>query len=259
MTVVFDTYVPGSSLLHRLDPRIKLWSTLLACLMVFLLPAIHYTALFLIITHLVLIASGVPWTLLIRVWRQMAILSLLILVMQTFAQSEGAILISLGPLHATAGGLERGLGLALRALCLAFVTSGLLFTTQHPQLVQGLVALGLPYSWGLTVSLALRFLPAIQNLFHAVRDAQAARGWTPQGSIFRQLRMYLPILIAVIIGTLRLSDQLTLALAARGFIPGRKRSCWRELHLHAQDRIFGISFTLGFLIVVWLSATVLRP
>ncbi len=253
MTVVFDTYVPGSSLLHRLDPRTKLWIALLACVTVFLLPATEYVTALLIAVHLILIASRVPWSSLVGVWRQMAVLSLLILVMQTFTQPEGTTLLSLGPLHATTGGLERGLELALRALSLAFITSGLLFTTQHPHLVQGLVALGLPYSWGLTISLALRFLPAIQHLFHAVRDAQAARGWTPHGSIFRQLKSYIPVLVAVLIGTLRLSDQLTLALAARGFMPGRKRSCWRELHLRAWDWMLGIACTLGFLAVAWLN------
>jgi len=251
MTVTFDTYVPGSSLLHRLDPRVKLWAMLLGLMTVFMLPGLGAQALFLVGIHLLLVAAGVPWRRLGGLWRQMAILVILILILQPFLRPVGREVFTLGPLQLTVGGMLDALRLALRTLGIAFVVAALLYTTAQPALVSAMVRLGLPYTWGLTVSLALRFLPAIQDLYHTVRDAQAARGWVAEGPLFRRLKEHIPVLVAVMIGTLRMSDQLTLALAARGLETARQRTTWRVLRMQRLDWSIALGATLAFCLFAW--------
>ncbi len=246
MTIVFDTYVPGGSLLHRLDPRVKLWGVMLALTLAFLLPDLLSQAVFIVAIHAVVLVSGISWRVLVRVWRQMAILLVLIMALQPFFRPHGALLVAIGPLRLTMGGLEEALRLAMRAVGIAFAMAALLFTTEHNALIRALVRLGLPYTWGLTVSLALRFLPAIQSLFRAVRDAQAARGWVAEGNLIRRFREYIPVLVAVMIGTLRMSDQLTLSLAARGLETMQRRTTWRDLHMRWHDWSVLILTSLGF-------------
>jgi energy-coupling factor transport system permease protein len=251
MTVVFDSYVPGSSLLHRLDPRVKLWCTLLGLIWVFILPNLLWQLLYLTGIHLVLLAAGVPWRVLARLWRQMAILLILILLLQPFFYPTGPLIFAIGPLRLTVGGALDALRLALRAVGIAFVMATLLYTTAQPALVRALVRLGLPYTWGLTVSLALRFLPAIQGLYRAVRDAQASRGWIAEENLVKRIRNDIPVLVAVMIGTLRMSDQLTLALAARGLETMQARTAWRELHMTAGDWALAAACTLSMWAFVW--------
>ncbi len=252
MSVDFDTYIPGRSLFHRLDPRVKLWSTLLALTLVFLLQTLPSQAAFLTICHAALLLAAIPWRALIRLWQQMAVLLIFILLLQPFFVPQGNLLLVVGPLQLTTGGIGLAVRLALRAMSIAMVVAGLLFTTKQTTLVQALVRLGLPYTWGLTISLALRFLPAIQGLFHAIRDAQAARGWTAEGNLFQRSKDYLPILVAVVIGTLRMSDQLTLALAARGLETTRRRTTWHPLQMQSRDWAFATVVTLGFgLFLYW--------
>ena len=251
MTVIFDSYVPGTSLLHRMDPRVKLWGALLGLIGVFLLPNLWARGLFLIGIHLVLLTSGVSWRVLGRLWRQMAILIILILLLQPFLQPAGHLILAVGPLLLTVGGVLEALGLIVRAMGIAFIIGALLFTTAQPALLRALVRLGLPYTWGLTISLALRFLPAIQDLFRAVRDAQAARGWVAKGNLVKRFREYIPVLVAVLIGTLRMSDQLTLALAARGLETMGQRTTWHELRMRASDWIFAAIFTVGTAAFAW--------
>ncbi|MGC9335850.1 MAG: energy-coupling factor transporter transmembrane component T family protein, partial [Anaerolineae bacterium] len=62
MSVVFSTYIPGTSLLHRLDPRVKFWMTGLMLACIFMLPNLVVQAALLIAVHALLIASGVPWS-----------------------------------------------------------------------------------------------------------------------------------------------------------------------------------------------------
>ena len=58
---------------------------------------------------------------------------------------------------------------------LAFVVYAWLFSTDQTTLVRGLVALGLPFQWGLTLAMALRYLPTMANAFRMISDAQQAR------------------------------------------------------------------------------------
>ena len=255
MSVVFSTYIPGSSLLHRLDPRVKLWITALILASIFMMPGLIAQAALLVIVHILLIGSGVPWSSLRSLWQQMSILVILIIVLQPFLRPAGAELLSLGPLRLTVGGIIDAATLALRALNIAFFVGGLLFTTEHRAIVLALVRLGMPYTWGLTISLALRFLLAIQSLFRAVHDAQAARGWVAQGNPLRRLREYLPVLVAVIIGTLRMSDQLTLALAVRGLAQSRHRTTWRDIRMRKRDWLFLTLSTVIFGLFAWWRIT----
>jgi energy-coupling factor transport system permease protein len=251
MTVVFDSYIPGSSLLHRLDPRTKLWGALLAMAWVFILPSLLWQFLFLTGIHLILLVAGIPWRTLGQLWRQMAILVVLILLLQPLLQPSGALLLAWGPVRLTVGGISEAFRLALRAVGIAFVMGTLLFTTPQPSLVRAFVRLGLPYTWGLTVSLALRFLPAIQGLYRAVRDAQASRGWVAEENLIKRIRNDIPVLVAVLIGTLRMSDQLTLALAARGLETMEARTTWHELQMTTGDWAIAVSFTTALSLFVW--------
>jgi energy-coupling factor transport system permease protein len=253
MSVALDFYVHRESWLHRLDPRVKLWGMLLGFITVFLLPYVAAQAAILVGLHLLLLANHIPWSALRRLWRQMALLIVLILLLQPFFAPSGTVLVTVGPLRLTVGGLVQAALFATRAMVIAFIAGALLFSTDQRALVQAFVRLGLPYTWGLTFSLTLRFLPAIQQLFATVREAQAARGWVAEGNLFRRFRDYLPVLVAVIIGTLRMSDRLTLALASRGLATSTHaaapRTVWRDLHMRSIDWITFTCITLAFLAI----------
>ena len=143
--------------------------------------------------------------------------------------------------------LLQGLTAALRADALAFAVFVLLVSTGQAQLVQGLVRLGIPFEWGLALAIALRYLPLLYGVYGTITDAQQARGWTAErGSLIVRLRAYVPTLVALVIAALRLSDTLTLALAARGFRPGYPRTTYRPLHLGQAD--WGCLMGLGLIL-----------
>jgi energy-coupling factor transport system permease protein len=182
-------------------------------------------------------------------WKRMLPLTIMILILQPFFASpaEGQIIWQWGPLRWTVEGVLMGVVFALRVNGMAFAAAGLLFTTEPTQLVRGLVKLGLPYEWGLTVSLAIRYLPTTYGLYQSIYQSQQARGWDPgRGNILQRARNYLPMLVAVMIAALRMADNLGMALAARGFgavygNPGvspavqGKRSTLRDIQFRPAD------------------------
>jgi energy-coupling factor transport system permease protein len=216
----FDLYVPRDSWLHRLDPRTKLWLAVVGLVVGLLSDDPFVLAGMLAGVHLILLSARVPLDRLAWLWKRMLPLTVLIVILQPFfASGPGSrVLWQLGPLRWTVAGVLMGVVFALRVNAMAFAAAALLFTTDPTALVRGLVKLGLPYEWGLTVSLALRYLPTTYGLYESVYEAQQARAWDPsRGGLLRRLRSYLPMLVAVMIAALRMADNLGMALAARGF------------------------------------------
>jgi energy-coupling factor transport system permease protein len=254
MSSRFEFYLPRDSWLHRLDPRTKLWVVLLLGITGLMFKQIGVLTGLLVVAHVVLLSAQVPADRLRWLWARLAPLLVMILILQPlFAPGPGPDLLRLGPVRVTVDGLLDGVSFALRAASLAFVAAILLLTTDPTQLVQGLVRLGLPYGWGLTVGLAIRYLPTTYGLFVTVSEAQQARGWiVGQGNLLFRARSYLPILVATIIGALRLSDGLGLALAARGLEYPAQRTALYDIRLAPVDWlvIALITVTFGGLVAV---------
>ncbi len=156
---------------------------------------------------------------------------------------------SLGPLQVSAEGFWHALLLTTRLLALSLAFFFWLSTTDQGEMTRGFVALGLPYEWGLTIALALRYLPILAGLFQQVREAQAARGLDlTQRGLGARLQAYRPILIAVVIGALRHGERLGWALEARALGAAKRRTTFRPLRLHRDD-VFVLAF-LGLVLVL---------
>lgn len=254
MSQRFELYLPRDSWLHRLDPRAKLWAVLLAGSAGLMFKQISVLAGFLILAHLVLLSARISADRIRWLWSRLAPLLMLILVLQPiFSPGAGTELLRLGPIRVTTSGILEGVSFALRAAALAFVAATLLLTTDPARLVQGLVKLGLPYPWGLTIGLSIRYLPTTYGLFVTISEAQQARGWiVGQGGFVRQARSYLPILVATIIAALRLSDNLGLALAARGLGYPTRRTVLHDVRFTPVDWLAVALVTVAFVGLVVL-------
>ena len=250
----FDLYLPRDAWLHNLDPRAKLWAVLLAMAVGLTFQQIGVLLLLLILAHLVLLTTQIPLARIRWLWARLIPLLVMILILQPlFSPGPGPDLLRLGPVRLTVFGLLEGVSYALRAAALAFIAAILLLTTESTSLVRGLVKLGLPYPWGLTVGLAIRYLPTTYGLFVTISEAQQARGWSTSRSNFVQrARSYVPILVATIIAALRLSDNLGLALAARGLGYPARRTVLHDVVFRRADWLAVVLATVLFIGLVVL-------
>jgi energy-coupling factor transport system permease protein len=254
MSQRFDLYISGDSWLHRLDPRVKLLAAILAGIVGLMFQQIGMLAALLVVSHLALLSTRIPGSRIRWLWLRLAPLLIMILILQPiFAPGPGPDLLRLGPLRITTAGILEGLSFALRAAALAFVAATLLLTTDSNQLVQGTVKLGLPYPWGLTVGLAIRYLPTTYGLYVTISEAQQARGWiVGRGGFVQRTRSYLPILVATIIAALRLSDNLAMALAARGLGYPAQRTVLHDIRFRRADwlAVALVTFVFAGLVVL---------
>jgi energy-coupling factor transport system permease protein len=237
MSPRFDLYVSRQSWLHGLDPRTKMAFVGVSFLLLLLVDRLLAILAYLVLVHLLLWGAQIPGRRIGWLWRQMWPVSLLILLLWPLSNPGGSpVLLEWWRIRITLPGIVQGLLAALRVAALAFAVFVLLLTTDQTRLVQGVVQLGLPFEWGLTLAIGLRYLPLLYGTFGTISDAQRARGWTPErAGLVRRLKAYVPMLVALVISALRLADALTLALAARGFRPGHPRTTRVPLRLRGVD------------------------
>ena len=232
-----DLYVSRASWLHRLDPRPKMAFVTASFALLLLNDGPAPMLGYLLAAHVLLRSAGIPWPRIAWLWRRMWPISLTIFVLWPLFYATGEpVVFDWWRLRITIPSLVQGLTSALRIDALAFAVFIMLVSTDQTRLVQGLVKLGLPFEWGLSVAIALRYLPLLDGTYRTITDAQRARGWTPErSSLLKRARAHIPTLVALVIAALRLSDSLTRALAARGFQPGQPRTSRRPLQMHPAD------------------------
>jgi energy-coupling factor transport system permease protein len=143
----------------------------------------------------------------------------------------------LGPIIVTLPDIWQGLAMAARVNALAFTYFVWLFATDQMDMVLGFVSLGVPYEWGLTVAIALRYVPTLHASFGQVMDAQRARGLViPRDNPLKAGRAYIPALIPMLINALRTIENLSRAFEARAFgASGRRRTSRRHLRFRVAD------------------------
>lgn len=253
-------YVRRNHWLYGLDPRVKLAFVLVAALFTFLWSApgmaTGVALAVALVCVLLLRLADIPWSRIGNFLRGLLPLLLIVVALTTlFAGGPGPVWLRLGPVRVTASAAAQGMLLAARLLALSLTFYFWISTTDQGEMVRGFVALRMPHTWGLTLALALRYLPILGGLFEQVSAAQQARGLDlSQHGLFDRLTAYRPILVAVVIGALRHGERLGWALEARGLgAPDIQRTTYRPLHLRRTDL-----FALALLLVVSSTALALR-
>ena len=251
MSLAFDLYLPRSSWLHRLDPRVKLALLLAGTGLLLTYQNLFICLAWVLLNQILFVSAKVPLAKVRGAWLLMLPVSgLVALTWPLVYQEGGRVLFELGAIKITSVAVAHGLALALRLNALAQIYFLLLFTTDQMALVRGLVALGVPFDWGLTLAIALRYIPAFFGAFQMIVDAQQARGLQlNRGPWLKRLRAYLPILVAMIITALRAMDNLSRALEARAFGALPRRTMFKTLTFTRRD---GAILLLGSLAAMGL-------
>ena len=231
MTSVID-YVPGNTLLHRLNPVTKL--AVAAALIVATLLADTYPLLVgLIALTLALGAYAGALRRLASLLKVLVPLAVIMLALQTAVVRTGA------PIAAwvTADGLVTGSKACLRLLGVAMPLILMLSVTKMGDLANACVeVLRVPYRYAFTFTTALRFVPVFSQEMTAIMEAQTARGVEyDTRNPFRKLRLMLPLCVPLLVSSVGKTDATALAAEQRGFYLRTRESCYKRYPLVARD------------------------
>jgi len=232
-------YLPVESAIHRLDPRSKLLSTFLLMAAV-MAGGWAGMAIGGLIISAGVIAARLPLGVL---WRQVRLLGLIMLASVLFQIlfTPGDIVFGAGPVKVTVQGLESGITLLIKILLIVLAGIILTSTTTTLRLASGielllkpLGRLGIPvHEIVMAMSIAIRFIPVITEEAQDIINAQVSRGVAFYGpGLGKRARAVVSLLVPLLTGVLRRSDDLATAMEARCYRGGAGRT-----RMHAM--VFG--------------------
>ena len=257
--ITLGQYYPVDSVLHRMDPRTKLFGTMVFIVSLFFansLAAYGAATVFLI---LVIRLSKVPFGFMVRGLRAVMFL-LLISVSFNLFLTPGTEIFRIGFLKMTWEGLRLAGFMALRLVYLVIGSSVMTLTTTPNQLTDGLEKglgflkrVGAPiHEVSMMMSIALRFIPILVEETDKIMKAQMARGADfESGNLVQKAKSMVPLLVPLFISAFRRATDLAMAMEARCYHGGEGRTKMKPLHYARWDYI-------GYLVyVVYFSAVIL--
>lgn len=236
-------YYRADSLIHRLDPRVKLAGTMIYVISLFLpknLIALALATVFLAGTiHL----SKVPWKMIVRGVKPLVFIILFSAVINMFSV-KGHVLVSFWKLHITIEGIWLAGFLVVRLVYLVMGTSVMTFTTTPNQLTDGLEKsfgflnrFHVPiHEVAMMMSIALRFIPILVEELDKIMKAQISRGASfDEGNIIQKAKEIIPILVPLFVSAIRRASDLALAMDARCYNGGHGRTKMHPLEYAKRD------------------------
>jgi len=269
--VALGHYVPGTSLLHRLDPRAKLVIFLLFVSASVVVGTVTQNAVLLIVFALLMPLGQLSLRYALSTLRPALPAMLLILLLQLLfigdsAAAHSTVYLKWGFLSITADSVRLVLVSLLRVIGLILLISALTLTTSAAMLTHGVEGLLAPLrkvrvpvsEIALVFTIALRFAPVLAEQAERLMKGQAARGATGATArpwqIIRRTRSVLPVIVPLFLQTLRRAEALALAMEARGFVPGAPRTSYQELLWRRIDTLACTGATVIVMIIGLLSA-----
>ena len=237
-------YKRQDSVLHRLDPRTKLFGTLVYIVTLFLADSLFGYAAAALFLVLAIKLSNVPVKFMVRGLKAIVFL-LLISVSFNLFLTPGTPIFKIGFLQMTWEGLELATFMAVRLIFLVMGSTILTLTTTPNQLTDGLEKslgflnrVGVPvHEVSMMMSIALRFIPILVEETDKIMKAQMARGADfESGNLIQKAKAMVPLLVPLFISAFRRATDLAMAMEARCYRGGEGRTKMKPLHYEGRDK-----------------------
>lgn len=242
--ITIGQYYPAKSILHRLDPRTKLASTLLYLISLFLFKSISGYLIATIFLISIIRLSKVPFSYIVRGLKPIIMLLMITVLFNLFLTRDGEVLFHAWVITITEGGLTTAVYMAARLIYLIIGSSLMTFTTTPNELTDGIEALLRPlnkirvpvHEVAMMMSIALRFIPILLEETDKIMKAQIARGADLEsGNIIQKAKSMIPILVPLFVSAFRRANDLAMAMEARCYRGGEGRTKMKPLHYQKRD------------------------
>lgn len=249
--ITLGQYFPGNSVIHRLDPRMKILLALALIVIVFLIDSLWGFAYLAVFIAVVVIFAQVGAASVIRSIRPLLFIIVFTFVLNLFFYGGPTVLVQWGQVKLTEEGIFRAILIVLRLAFLIFSTSLLTLTTSPMQLTDGMESLMKPlgrirfpvHEMAMMMSIALRFIPTLADETERIMKAQMARGAEfDSGNVLKRARNMVPLLVPLFVSAFKRADELALAMESRCYRGGEGRTKMKVLRLAGRDWI-ALAFT----------------
>ena len=243
--ITLGQFIPGDSIIHKLDPRVKIVAILIYMISVFLVTRFIVYLPIAIALLAVILVSGIELKFVLNGLKPLVFIIFLTL-MINLLMTPGRVLYEIGFIRITEEGLHTGLFMATRLILLVIGTSLLTLTTSPIILTDGMESLmkpltkiGFPsHQLAMMMTIALRFIPTLFEETDKIMKAQMARGADFEtGNLLKRAKNLVPLLVPLFINSFRRADELATAMESRCYRGGEGRTRLNELKYHKRDTV----------------------
>ena len=243
--ITLGQYYDTDSVIHRLDPRVKLAFTVLYIISLYVGHGVFcyvYAAAFLM---LVIGLSKVPVRFMVRGLRSILFLLILSAVFNVFLVT-GTVIWQWWIFKITKEGVRTAVLMVVRLIFLLMGSSIMTLTTTPNNLTDGLEkglgflkVIKVPvHEISMMMSIALRFIPILIEEVNKIMKAQMARGADfDTGGLVKKAKAMVPLLIPLFVSAFRRASDLALAMEARCYHGGDGRTKLHPLKYKKEDYI----------------------
>ena len=262
--IALGRYLPLTSIIHNMDPRAKIGAMLLMMVAIFI-PA-GYTGYIIIGIAVVLTAllAKLKLSFLWRAMKPMLFMLSFLLIINLLVVRSGDVLITLGSWNIYTDALTQTLYIVIRLALMIMITTILTATTKPLELTLGIEDLlkpfkviGVPaHDIAMMISIALRFIPTLIEETQRIMKAQASRGVDMEnGKLMEKVKAILSLIVPLFVSAFQRAEELAYAMEARGYIPSRPRTRYKQLKMHGKDVALLLLSVLILVGVIVLSMT----
>ena len=258
--ITIGQYYPTNSIVHRLDPRVKIMCTLFYLISLFLFKSVLGYVLCTVFLFTVIKLSKVPFKFITKGLKPIVILLMITVLFNLFLTNQGEVLVSFWILKITDEGLRIAVYMAIRLIYLIVGSSLMTLTTTPNELTDGIERLLKPFNKikvpvheiAMMMSIALRFIPILLEETDKIMKAQIARGADLEnGNIIQKAKNMIPILVPLFVSAFRRANDLAMAMEARCYQGGEGRTKMKPLVYKKRDYIT-YAVTILYIVVMVL-------
>ncbi len=231
----FLEYVPGKSLLHRLNPVVKLICALLISVACFCTSNITIL-LAILILDFALAASCAMAKQALGLAKAVAFFSVILAIIALLTNPSGDVLINLPWGYIGTGSLFAAGLIIIRLVACAVPLFLVMYVTKLNDIANSCCKiLHVPYKYAFTFTSAVHFIPVFMNDMSSIMESQSARGVKFDGSFVKKVRLMVPLCAPLLISSVRKTNSSAIAAEVRGFDLRTRQSGFKEYPIHGRD------------------------
>ncbi len=259
--ITIGQYYPTDSFIHKLDPRVKLGTTILFIISLFFVKSfVGY--LYIILSLLVAIGiSKVPLKFMLKGLKSIFAIILFTVFLNIFFTPGETIIFHFKFITITMEGIIIAVKMAMRFVLLIIGSSLLTLTTSPVQLTDAIEymlkpfkKIGVPaHEIAMMMTIALRFIPTLLEELDKIMKAQTARGADfDTGGLLKKAKSLIPLLVPLFISSFRRAEELAMAMEARCYNGDNNRTRMKKLELESSDYLAMLVVTVYLLGIAFL-------
>lgn len=242
--ITIGQYYPAESPIHKLDPRVKLFATLIYIIALFVFKGALGFGIITVGLVAMIAVSSVPLSYILKGLKSIVVILIITSLFNVVFTTGDIVFVKYGPFVISDAGIRNGIVIIFRLIYLIMGTSLMTLTTTPNQLTDGLersmrhlAKIKFPvHAIAMMMSIALRFIPILIDETDKIMKAQMARGADFEtGGLIKRAKAMVPLLVPLFVSAFRRADDLAMAMEARCYNGGVGRTKMNPLRYGKKD------------------------